>query len=1035
MIDQSPIEPYVAALRSQLASGQALEHAYRPALKALMDSFADVNAINDPKRSAHGNPDFVFLKASNPNVIRGYAEAKDITVELDRVEKTDQLKRYAGYDNLFLTNYLDFRFYRNGERYQQIVIGELHGSTIQFLSERFADLVAELARFLELPPETITSGSRLAKIMGAKAQRIRSNVARYLGEATEKNDELEKIYRIMRELLVHDLSVDSFADMYAQTLVYGLFVARYYDDSADTFSRQEARDLVPASNPFLRHFFDHIAGPDFDTRLSYIVDELCEVFAHADVKELMQQYFKQDLWGKEQAIAPDPVIHFYEDFLKEYDEQLRKRMGAYYTPLPVVNFIIRSVDQILQKDFGLVQGLADTSKLGNGSHRVQILDPAVGTGTFISATIRLIYERLLKQSQRGRWPTYVHNDLLPRLHGFELMMAPYTIAHLKLSLAFKQTGFWKFHRRLGIYLTNSLEQAGQQPDMLSLGFAQTIAEEAKEAAVVKNQTPVMIVIGNPPYSGVSSNETKYANELVAKYKVEPGGHLKLQERKHWLNDDYVKFIAFAEAMIAKNGTGVVGMITNHGYLDNPTFRGMRWHLAQTFDTIYVLDLHGNAKKKETAPDGGKDENVFDIQQGVAIMIAVKTGEKRGTPAKVFYADLFGTRRHKFDALQEPPNWKPVTLDQKMVYFVPKDTTGHAKYDQGISLADLFSIYNTGIVTMGDNFIVADNPQILKDRIEKFIRGEFTEDQLNREFGLGKNYAKWVLENRHSIQFDPSKVVRLAYRPFDDRYTYFDNKLVWRHREKVMKNFLERANVGILFSRMTKGKPFAHAFITNDVSEVIYLSPLTGTNAFNAPLWLYQEDGTRTANFRPEELSKLIVNLTESPTPERVLDYIYAALYSPSYRKKYAEFLKTDFPRVPIPTSDAEFARLAKLGARLRELHLLTASDLASYDTTFPIAGSNLVEEVRYWPIFDFRMTWEGQDEGGHKAQSVEINKTQYFGNVPEVAWNFYIGGYQPAQKWLKDRKGCELSNEDLDHYQKMIKALAETQKVMNGIDG
>jgi hypothetical protein len=537
---QELIAQYVATVADKYDTGQAREHAYRPAFEALIHALDEkLKILNDPSRSEHGNPDFVFLRG---DITAGYAETKDVGVNLDKTESSEQMERYLGYSNLILTDYLEFRFFRNGERYEDSVsIAKIEGGHIVAQPQHFARLADLLVDFLQAPSEQIKNGGRLAKIMGGKARRIRDNVRHFLDDKADTDTDLQRIYESVKKMLVHDLTPEGFADMYAQTLVYGLFVARYYDESPKTFSRAEARDLVPESNPFLRQFFNHIAGADFNKRLRYIVDELCTVFAHANVRELMDEYFKRN-----GAIeGQDPVIHFYEDFLKEYDAELRKKMGAYYTPLPVVRFIVRAVDNVLKTDFGLIEGLADTSKLENGLHRVQVLDPAVGTGTFISAVIRLIYERLLEQGQKGRWTTYVHRELLPRIHGFELMMAAYTIAHLKLSIAFKQTGFTIFNKRLGIYLTNSLEQSGPQTDMFSLGLSQSIAEEAKQAAVIKNETPIMVVIGNPPYSGVSSNETEDANRLVDKYKVEPGGRQKLQEKKHWLNDDYVKFIALA----------------------------------------------------------------------------------------------------------------------------------------------------------------------------------------------------------------------------------------------------------------------------------------------------------------------------------------------------------------------------------------------------------------------------------------------------------------------------------------------------------
>lgn len=550
-------EKYIQSISAKFSHHETSEMGYRADFEILLKGIFEtikVKRIDHDAKATQGNkPDFVVLNHDIPIL---YIEAKDIGASLDKVEKSEQMARYYGYANLVLTDYLEFRFYRNGLRYEdpiKIASYDTKNRTITPISENYEHVVKSLLDFTQSHKEPIKSGKHLSKIMGGKAQRIRDNVRQFLAVESDKNTEIIRVYETIKQLLVHDLTPDAFADMYAQTLVYGLFVARYHDETPENFSRGEARDLIPASNPLLRHFFDHIIGPDFDKRLEYIVNELCEVFSHSDIPELMKEYFKIDLWGKTHK-DPDPIIHFYEDFLKEYDDDLRKKMGAYYTPLPIVQFIVRSVDDLLKKEFGLVAGLADTSKTLSDIHRVQILDPAVGTGTFIGDVIEKIHMQILKDGQKGRWPAYVHHDLLPRLYGFELMMAPYTIAHLKLSLVLKGTGFKYFNEtragkaRLNIYLTNSLEGAIQGEIFTSFGLAQSIAEESKEASRIKNEKPIMVVIGNPPYSGVSSNETDYANSLVDRYKVEPGGIQKLQERKHWLNDDYVKFIAHLQSL-------------------------------------------------------------------------------------------------------------------------------------------------------------------------------------------------------------------------------------------------------------------------------------------------------------------------------------------------------------------------------------------------------------------------------------------------------------------------------------------------------
>ncbi|HRV75963.1 MAG TPA: N-6 DNA methylase, partial [Candidatus Saccharimonadales bacterium] len=706
MNPQGLISKYLNEVERYFSSGQAGEHAYRPALKELMESFDDTSAVNDPKRSQHGMPDFVFLKRSNSKIIKGYAEAKDIKPDiLDKTEKTEQMERYHGYANLFLTDYLEFRFFKNGEKYKTISLGKLKDGHLSLNPENSEELVRELKEFLELPPEQIKSGRRLAEIMGGKARRIRDNVSLYLDDEHERNQELEKMYSMMKELLVHDLSKEKFADMYAQTLVYGLFVARYGDRTPDNFTRQEARDLVPKSNPFLRKFFDHIAGSEFDDRLGYIVDELCEVFQVSNVKELIKKHLKLIEFGDGQGDEKDPIIHFYEDFLKEYDPLERKRMGAYYTPIPVVKFMINQVDRILKEEFKLGKGLADTSKIDhitkdasgkrfkNQIHRVQILDPAVGTATFLNETIKFIYEGF--EGQEGCWPSYAERDLLPRLHGFELMMAPYTIAHLKLGMTLQETGLMDYTDRLGVYLTNTLEEGiPRQPDLFSYGLAEAVTQESAKAAEIKHEKPIMVIIGNPPYSISSNNKGDHILNLIKDYKKD------LNERKINLDDDYIKFIRFAEDQIAKNGEGIVAMITNNSYIDGITHRQMRKHLLQTFDKILVVDLHGNSKKKETSPDGTKDENVFDIMQGVSIVFMIKFGKKKNNQlGEIYHSELYGKRKIKFSSLlNKDIKFSKLEAPAPAHFFVPKDFILQKDYDNYISLNQLFVLNSSGIHT-------------------------------------------------------------------------------------------------------------------------------------------------------------------------------------------------------------------------------------------------------------------------------------------------------------------------------------------------
>jgi len=1002
---------YIQSISSKFSHLETSEMGYRAdfeiLLKGIFESIKVKRVDHDAKARQGNKPDFIVLNKDVPLL---YIEAKDIGVSLDKVEKSEQMARYFGYTNLVLTDYLEFRFYRNGLPYEQpikIASYDLKKRIITPLSRNYEQVAKTLLDFTQSQKEPIKSGKHLAKIMGGKAQRIRDNLRHFMSFDSAQNIELVRVYEAIKKMLVHDLSIDTFSDMYAQTLVYGLFVARYYDDSPDIFSRQESRDLVPASNPFLQHFFDHIAGPNFDKRLSYIVDELCLVFQHSDTKKLIEEYIDD----------ADPVIHFYEDFLKEYDPALRKKMGAYYTPLSIVEFIVRSVDYILQKEFNLPNGLADTSKLPNNKHRVQILDPAVGTGTFISTTITAIHERLKKQGQPGRWLSYVHNDLLPRLYGFELMMAPYTIAHLKVSIALRETGFKYFNEtktgktRLRVYLTNSLEQSETQQELSSFGFAESIAEEAKEADKIKSETPIMVVIGNPPYSISSQNKGTWILQLIKDYKTGLG------ERKINLDDDYIKFIRFAEHFIEKNKSGIVAMITNNSFIDGITHRQMRKHLLETFDEIYILDLHGNSKKKEKAPDGGKDENVFDIMQGVSIFIFVRRAEDKKELGKVYHAELYGKREDKFKALNESDiqtvKWNKLDYSEPYYFFVPKDFGLKEEYEKGFKIDELFDHYNSGIQTKRDDTVVQFTSEAVDQVTSDFQN--FTVDKIREKYSLPEDGRDWKIKWAQDDLMKKFSIEQIQYRPFDIRYTAYtgDSKgFIAYPREKTNINIVGKENITLLTSRtIPTNQSFDRAFITKSISDIHAASDQT----YVFPLYLYLKDGSRVSNFKKEivdEIEKIIGKVS----PEDIFDYVYSVLHSQHYREKYKEFLKIEFPRVPYPKDEKTFQKLVAFGAELRSLHLLESPKVNQFITTYPIACSDTVEKLAY------------------KNGKVFINAEQYFGNVPEVAWNFYIGGYQPAQKWLKDRKRRALTNTDIEHYQKIIVALVETNRIMKEID-
>ena len=642
------IQQYITKIDTLFKTGNAREHSYRGDLQNLiMAILPGVLVTNEPARVDCGAPDYVLTRKDVP---LGYIEAKDIGVDLASKTLKEQFDRYkAGLTNLIFTDYLDFHFYKDGVFVTKIAIARIEfsssggvsegrGGTIVPIPENFEQFASLIVNFAQTISQTIKSPTKLAQMMAGKAKLMADVIEKSLN-----NDDLQGIRSSIKsqmlsfqQMLIHDIDNKSFADIYAQTIAYGMFAARYHDPTLPTFSRQEAAELIPKSNPFLRKLFQDIAGYDLDNRLVWIVEELVSIFLASDVAMIMKNFGKS-------TKQEDPVVHFYETFLGEYNPALRKARGVWYTPQPVVNFIVRAVDDILKTEFGLKEGLADTSKIkikkkaitqtGIGAnskikevetevevHKVQILDPATGTGTFLAEVVKHIHKKF--EGQQGIWSKYVTNDLIPRLNGFELLMASYAMAHLKMDMLLTETGYKPTDdQRFRIFLTNSLEEA--HPDTQTL-FSSWLSDEADQANAIKRDAPVMVVIGNPPYSGESANKGEWIMNLMEDYKKEPGGKEKLKERNpKMVNDDYVKFIRFSSHLIEKNGEGILAFINPHGYLDNPTFRGMRWHLMKTFDKIYTIDLHGNTRRNETSLDGSIDQNVFDIMQGVSVNIFVK----------------------------------------------------------------------------------------------------------------------------------------------------------------------------------------------------------------------------------------------------------------------------------------------------------------------------------------------------------------------------------------------------------------------------
>lgn len=1031
-----PFQKYIENVQKEYKTGIAREHAYRPALKILIEFIMpDVTAINDPAHIDVGAPDYILHRRK---IDVGYIEAKDIGVDLSKTEKTDQLKRYLeALPNLILTDYLEFRFYLRGEKVDAIRIAYIKNGQIKPLPENYDRLKTLLLDFSAFQGQTIKSAKNLAQMMAHKAKLMKHVF--YNVVTSEKESSLKDQLKAFQTVLVHDMTPEQFADVYAQTIAYGLFTARLHDKTREDFTRSEALLLIPKSNPFLRQLFSYVAGSELDDRVVWIVDALCEVFLFSDLNKILEDFGTTT--GQN-----DPMLHFYETFLAEYDSKLRKSRGVFYTPEPVVNFIVRAIDDVLKTHFGLKDGIADKSKIeieveaqetdkrtNTGRkmakkkvHKIQLLDIATGTGTFLAEAVKQIYRRF--EGQEGIWSSYVENDLLPRMHGFELLMASYAMCHMKLDLLLQETGYRpsdpKNPERLSVYLTNSLEEYHPEMDTL---FASWLSREANDASWIKKNMPIMVAFGNPPYSGHSSNKGEWIEELLEAYKQEPSGGKLKEKNAKWLNDDYVKFIRLGEYYINKNGEGILAYITNHSYLDNPTFRGMRWHLLNSFDDIYIVDLHGNAKKKETAPDGSADKNVFDIQQGVSIIVAVKkqiVGNKKSL-AQVHHADAWGDRQKKYDFLNDTSlkdiKYNKLSPSDPFYMLVPRDEAKLKEYDAMPSLPDIMKVNVMGFQTHRDHFAVGFEGSEVESRFVEFRNKEITDTQLIEKYKIKDNRDWKIPSARQVIQQDDewkNKIITCSYRPFDKRPCYFSYVAMDYPRREMLDHVAWKENLCLGVGKQGMAvpeRPWELVYVSREPMDAnIYRRG--GVNVF--PLYLYQEDMgkiIKTPNFDPKIYAQIKETITDF-APENLFDYIYAVLHSTTYRQRYAEFLKSDFPRIPYPSDPDTFHALAKHGTALRELHLMESDKLDDLITTYPVDGDHEVIKPRY-------------EEG-----KVWINESQYFGGVPNVAWNFYIGGYQPAQKWLKDRKGRNLSVDDIMHYQRIIVALTETDKIMKQID-
>lgn len=966
----------------------------------------------------------------------GAIEVKKVNGKDDRAKKQIIIEAKK-YGNVILTDNATWEFYNSESEKMYSGFRLLVEVNNEFkLDESKVDLfIATIRDFIMEKPSNINSSNRLAYYMSEYAKTIKTVVFNILQGDNSKAmyNELFGLYSKIKQELLPDLEIRNFSDMYAQTIVYGLFIARYNDKTIESFTRGEAIENLSKEGHLLKQFFQHIATSDnLHPTLNDSIDKLCELYSLANIKELLNQYGKKDA-----------IVHFYEDFLTYYDIEQKKSFGAYYTPVAVVKYMVKFVDQLLINDFGIEAGLASNNTLsirvkcdeytvGSKSRaqtknekdidvpEVAILDPACGTGTFGAEIIKYIKEKYFSNGNEVFYKDWLQseNGLMERLISFEIMMTSYVIAHLKIRKTIMETlGEQELDKKLSsnIILTNTLSEPKiliERNDQASFfDFSGAITEEAEKADKWKCRRPIQVIIGNPPYLAASKNQYD-----ISAYKYETDGKNKLKEKNpKWLNDDYVKFIRFSEQHIQKDGKGVLAFITNNGYLDNPTFRGMRASLLRTFDKIYILNLHGNSIKKETTPDGKKDENVFDIRVGVSILIGVKLSSSEEW-AELNYAEIYGNRNNKYALLENGKiDYKRIVPDDKMAMFIPQVEKAIVdEYEKGISIIELFNIYSAGVVTGRDSITI----QKTKNEIEKVVHDFSTErtEELRLKYGLGKD-TDWTVRGAiNDINSGKGRFERIAYRLFEDRWTYYTGKqngFYCRARSEVMNNLYnnKNENYGLIVTRGDAGdRLYSMTFITDKIVDAhITAAP---TIATVIPLWIFNDQTGSFSNINKEYYDKLVYNLNVKPTEIEVFDYCYGILFDTVYRKKFNELLKTDYPRIPIMKEQEEFYKYVKAGERLRKLHLMRID--CRRELQLETSNNNLlIERIKY------------------NNNSIWINKDTYITGISEEAWNYYLCGFQVIDKWLKLHKGEFLTIEYFNHLKKVVGIIEETIKIQN----
>ncbi|EAH9366526.1 DNA methyltransferase [Campylobacter jejuni] len=1026
------------------------EHTHRTALQNLLQAIKDnqdkqnkISIKQEPNndKEGRGAPDFLITKDF---LTLGYIENKRVNANLDNIITSDQILKYTKLSpNIILTDYLRFILLSLNDKNEIIICKEVKICSLDeiksivknqsLLDTKTQELNELFSIFFSKIPNPINSALDFANHLSLRTRILKDELL-----LSSKNETLLSLFNTFKETLYKELSYEEFCDSFAQTLTYSLFLAKLNNDTAKEIDLNNAKKFIPKSFPLIRSMSGFL-DDSFENleNIKWLLEEIINIINHIDITSIIKELNKtseKDLFNRSiLSTHKDPYLHFYETFLASYDPKLREVRGVYYTPAPVVIFIINAIDEALKQDFNHKKGLSEAL-----DKNITLLDFATGTGTFLLEAFRKALEPISKNSVN-----YNPKALIDKFCGFEFLIAPYTIAHLKISQSFKEEFNSPLNddESLKIALTNTLyfkSISKEQNDQNTLFTLIDLTKEFKKAQKIKEEQ-ILIITGNPPYSGASSNKGLYEDEIKISYGLEPSKANLNNEQKKWISsyfkekskqntstfkaiyekhkleneknskvmlDDYVKFIRFAQSKIDSQESGIFAFISNNSFLDNPTFRGMRYSLMQSFDKIYILNLHGDTRKKEKAPDGSKDDNVFDIMQGVSINIFIKQNSKAKN-TNIYYHDLYGKRKDKYEFLYENDlnsiKWTLVKNNEPFYLFLPQNNDLLEEYNKGISVKDIFMLSSVGIASSKDAILISTNNKKLEQQVYNFYN-----------------------------EFDKKYIKEIAYKPFDTQKIYYDIKKVERPRIDIMEHFLGYENIGLIYDRGTNLKEISNLFISSKVID----KHLVGANSYVSPLYLYPTTRSKkflekeNPNFNEENFTSKIENFKESFrtfidelykekfSPEDILGYIYAVLFHKIYREKYLDFLKIDFPKIPFTKDKNTFKNLSKLGLKLVNLHLLKNDEL-----DFNI-GEALFKDIKN-KNFKIQKIKYNKD-----VKELFINESLYFNKVSPEIYEFKIGGYAVLDKYLKSHK-----EEDIDHkhFTLIIQTLDETLKIQDEI--